>query len=707
MRRNAVSSLPICGLFFVTIALSGCGGVVPSTLLSKSYPLVTVQGVAQVHAGGASQYTADAGGKVDTSVTWAVNGTAGGSSSLGSIDVKGNYSAPSTVPKANVVVISATDTTSHLVGSVNVTLLQLMPVISSANLISADGGKTGTLTVDASSLGASAVVLVNGANAGAVQGRPGVLTATVTSLTGVSSVLVAVQNSGAGAQTSAQQTVPVQVIPTSAHAAARFLSQSTFGFNAGMIQQVEQSGMYAFLAQQFAEPASLIPPVPTTLPAWTNGSAFYFTGGNWWNNVFTGNDQLRQRVALALSEIFVVSESKVNPRYLPLYNNTLAQDAFGNWRTLMKDVTLTAAMGDYLDMWYSAKPAAGQLANENFARESMQLFNLGVNQINMDGSLVLDANGNPIPNYTDANVQAFARAYTGWWPQTSATDGGYNEPLLAVASRHDTNAKTLLNGTVLPAGQTAEEDLDGALDNVFAQSSLPPFLSKQLIQHLVTSNPSPAYVERVANVFVNDGTGVRGNLQAVVQAILMDPEARAMDDPNVSSADFGHLQEPVLWLSHVIIGIGYTGAASVPASSWLTTYNATADMGQAVQTPPSVFSYFTPQTLLPGSDTLLAPEFGLENTSSIASRLDVTSRVVDGVLTGLSMNLTATSSWGQLAATPPALLDQINLVFFDDSMSANLRQTILNAITPMPDMAERARTAIYLAVSSPSFKIRQ
>ena len=245
------------------------------------------------------------------------------------------------------------------------------------------------------------------------------------------------------------------------------------------------------------------------------------------------------------------------------YANLLATDAFSNWYTIMNDVTLSPAMGVYLNMFNSAKPTGTLIANENFARENMQLFNLGLDLINQDGTLQLDGNGNPIPAYTEAQVEAFSRAFTGW---TSANPDGstpttliglnnFYHQMVAVESQHDENPKTLLNGTTLPAGQTAEEDLAGALTNVFEHPNLPPFVCKQLIQHLVKSNPSPEYVSRVAAVFINDGANVRGDMQAVLTAIFTDPEARAGD--TAQQASDGHLREPILYLTGVMRGLGY------------------------------------------------------------------------------------------------------------------------------------------------------
>ena len=228
-------------------------------------------------------------------------------------------------------------------------------------------------------------------------------------------------------------------------------------------------------------------------------------------------------MAFALSHIYVISNDSLGGRATTFYYNILLQDAFANWRQLMTDVTLSPGMGDFLNMANSAKAPAGQIANENFARENMQLFSLGPNLLNADGTPQTDSTGNTLPTYTQAQVQAFARAFTGWTyvpgpGQPPAAfpvySGRMDLPMGAVEDQHDTTSKALLNGTVLPAGQSARQDLDGALDNLFAHPNLPSFICRQLIQYLVTSRPSSAYVARVAAVFVDNGLGVRGDMKS-------------------------------------------------------------------------------------------------------------------------------------------------------------------------------------------------
>jgi uncharacterized protein (DUF1800 family) len=418
---------------------------------------------------------------------------------------------------------------------------------------------------------------------------------------------------------------------------------------------------------------------------------------------------LRQRVAFALSEIFVISSDTDDATTITYYHNTLAQDAFTNFSTIMHDVTLSPGMGDYLNMLNSAKAPAGQIANENYPRELMQLVTIGLNQLNDDGTLQLDSSGNPIPTYTEAQVQAFARAYTGW---TYATVSGgssttfpnktanYFAPMAAVESEHDTTAKTLLNGTVLPAGQTAEEDLSGALANIFAHTNVGPFVCKQLIQHLVTSDPSPAYVSRIAAVFANNGSGVRGDMQAVIRAILEDTEARAGDTN--PAYDGGHLREPMLWMTNYLRAVGFTNTDV--NGSYYSLSNYSNNLNERPYRSGSVFNFFPPSYVIPQT-TLNAPEFDLENTASAILRLSLADSLVNNKITGFTTDLSATSTLGLIAAASPAnLVDTLSTMFMHGQMPTDMRTEILNTISGL-GTAQQVRVAVYLVITSSQYKV--
>jgi uncharacterized protein (DUF1800 family) len=375
----------------------------------------------------------------------------------------------------------------------------------------------------------------------------------------------------------------------------------------------------------------------------------------------------------------------------------------------MKDVALSPAMGGYLNMLNSAAPAAGQIANENFARENMQLFTLGLNQLNQDGTLQLDGSGNPIPTYSQAQVQAFARAYTGWtlantngstvttFPNNS---GDYNDPMVAVAKYHDTTSKTLLNGTVLAAGGTAQADLTGALTNIFNDSNVGPFVCTQLIQHLVTSTPSPAYVSRVAAVFANNGNGVRGDMKAVLTAILTDQEARAGDTN--ASYDGGHLREPILFITAMIRGLGFTNTDT--NGSYFSLSGKSSPLNEEPYRANSVFNFFPPDYVIPGT-TLNAPEFDIENTATAVLRLSLADAIVNNKISSFNVDLSNTSSLGVMAANPATLVDYLGMLLMHSQMPSNMRTTIINTITPLTSNAQRVRIAIYLIVTSSHYKV--
>jgi uncharacterized protein (DUF1800 family) len=550
------------------------------------------------------------------------------------------------------------------------------------------------------------VSAANGAEAGSISS-----TGVYTPPTSISANLPVTITATSQVEPSSTGSLTVTLVSVPAAAAARLLEQSTFGPTDALIAHVQTIGLSAFIDEQLALPPSLIPLVPATLPARCTGNAPICIDEDWWNNAINAPDQLRQRVANALGEQFVISYREANGAFVPPYVNMLVTDAFGNWSTIMKDVTLSPGMGEYLNMVNSGKPPAGQIANENFARENMQLFNLGTNLLNQDGTLQTDSSGNPIPAYTEAQVEAFSRVFTGWtWaaPNGGATpfpnwNADPSVPMVAIESAHDTTSKVLLN-TTLPAGQTAEQDLAGAIQDVFNHPNVGPFVAVRLIQHLVKSNPTPAYVGRIAAVFANDGTGVRGNMAAVVKAILLDPEARAGDtNPVVTD---GYMREPLLWTANVLRALNATPKPGVTDDS---AYNALdtfpASQGETIFGSPTVFNFYPPQFGL--MDTgLNAPQFALETSATIMQKLTLASNIVNNLVGALSVNLSATSPLGVLAASGDGLLlDELNTLFMHGQMSSSMRTAIENVISQTTDPAQKVRMAVYLVITSTQYKI--
>ena len=357
--------------------------------------------------------------------------------------------------------------------------------------------------------------------------------------------------------------------------AIRFLEQSSFGPTPATIQAVMQQGIPAYLQAQFAATATNDDGLPGSNPDASIGclgqpvtsicyrdkyTAFPLEV-RFYQNALTEPDQLRQRVALALSEIWVVSANSLTSTYaLATYNQILLDDAFGNYRDLMQQITLSPAMGTYQNVVNNARASGDQRPNENYARELMQIFTIGVNQIDSSGQPVTSG-GKPVPNYDQSVIEAMARVFTGYTyaaqsgakPSTFNNTPYYNAPMVPVESLHDTGSKSIVNGQLLPSGQTAEQDVAAALDAIFKHPNIGPYVSRLLIQNLVTANPSPAYVQRVAAVFANDGQGVRGDLKAVVQAILLDSEARGAVKTDPS---YGKLREPAVILPAILRGVG-------------------------------------------------------------------------------------------------------------------------------------------------------
>ena len=511
-------------------------------------------------------------------------------------------------------------------------------------------------------------------------------------------------------------TTPISVMTY--NEAGRFLEQASFGPSPSSIAHLQSIGFDAWLTEQFNIPqAYSLYSAAVDIPTVQN--QFYY-------NALTGPDQLRQRTAFALEQIWVISSNKVgDPNGFVPWQNMMEQDAFGNYRQLMNDVTLNPAMGVYLDMVNNDAPVNGINANpnENYARELLQLFTVGVNLLNPDGTLQLDASHNPIPTYDESVVQGFAHVFTGWTFPTrpSATPhrhnpvyyglAPYGSPMVVVdETDHDsTNTKKLLGTTVLPAGQSSNKDLSDAMDNIFQHANVGPFVCQQLIEHLVKSNPSPAYVGRVAAVFADDGTGTRGNLRAVAKAILMDPEARAEDFsalPNLVDANDGHLREPALFTVGALRALNSSDSGSSLA-------NRGAGMGQNVLTPGSVFNFFPPDYVIPmnyfpispPAQAPFGPEFAIETPLTATQRVNFINDVVYGSLRP-SVNATL-QSYVPLAGNPSALVDVLNVQFMHGQMSQAMHDRIVTSVSAYAASSPmlRVQAAVYLVLSSPQWQV--
>lgn len=491
--------------------------------------------------------------------------------------------------------------------------------------------------------------------------------------------------------------------------ADRFLEQTTFGPTTRLVSTMSETGTSYFLTNQLAMPPTLFADPAGTE---TNDTPLE---GRYYVQLVNAPDQLRQRVVFALQQIFVISSlTDSTPQEYTPYLNILENDAFTNYRTIMEDVTLSPAMGIYLDMVNNDKATATTHANENYAREMMQLFTIGLAMLNQDGTQQLDANGNAIPTFTQNTVDEFAAAYTGWTFPTMPgavlmkhNPAYYTGQMVAFESNHDETAKQLLtypgaaSGGLLPANQTAEVDLEGALDNIFNHPNVPPFVSKILIQHLVTSNPSPAYVQRVAAVFTNNGFGVRGDMTAVITAILTDPEARRGDVAADELPTDGHLQEPILYITGLLRAFGATTDGSN-----LTSQGGA--MGQTALSSGSVFNFYAPSYVIPQT-SLLGPEFQILTTATTLARANFANSFVFGTSLGTGATVSF-SSYATEAANPATLLASLNNLMLHGTMPAAMQSSILTAMQAVPTGAnqalQQAETAIYLIATSSEYQVQ-
>ncbi len=543
---------------------------------------------------------------------------------------------------------------------------------------------------------------------------------------------------------------PLANLPLTVNDAARFLIQGTFGPTRAEIDALvgkRLADLNAWVSAQIALPASLhLPAVDADYQTYTAilDNPQYSQANRqaaWWKTAVTGPDQLRQRVAFALSEILVVSDTNgmlnTNARALTNYYDILVRGAFGNYRQVLEEVTLSPMMGIYLSSLRNGKATfngAGQVitaADENYAREVMQLFTVGTNLLQPDGTLKLDPLGVPIPTYDNTTITEMAKIFTGWAyysanpvPNFRAEPVNNMQPMMLYPAFHDDRPKTIIAGITIPANQGGTKDLKDTLDALVAHPNTAPFISRQLIQRLVTSNPSPGYVYRVAQAFANNGAGVRGDLAAVTRAILMDHEARS---PEVAAtAAFGKLKEPLLRATAILRA--FDGGAN---NSRFTITNAELTLAQAALRAPTVFNFFEPGYVQPGvlaSAGLVAPEYQIITDTTAISMPNQLWNYIYAGRTGIP-GTTATLNPAEatvgvrfdnsilaMARTPQALVDYANLVLAAGALPKSVTDRFVAAISAMPNSTataygatdlERVRSAIYLTSSVPQGAIQK
>ena len=577
------------------------------------------------------------------------------------------------------------------------------------------------------------------------------------------SLLAACGGGGGGGSSTPPQAAAPPPAPVGKAEAFRFLNQASFGATEAEANRLiglgDSSNAYSrWIDAEISKPTQLLLPTvvaayPNPLPTGFNPATLNtFRQEQWFANALRGEDQLRQRVAFALSQIMVVSQvGALNnlPFATADFHDMLARNAFGNFRTLLEDVTLHPAMGIYLSMLGNRRAAANTnlRPDENYARELAQLFSVGLVQLNLDGSVRTDASGQPIPTFGQVETEGFARVFTGWnWacPSTNPTCtfantrvesfyvANFNQvkPMQLYAEQHEAGTKQLLNYSgvtlpngLMPANQGGAKDLADALDNIFNHPNVGPFISKQLIQRLVTSNPSRAYVQRVAERFNNDGSGRRGNLEAVIRAILLDAEAR--NPP--AGAVAGKLKEPLLRLTQFWRAYGVTSTSGkLGVARNFSGGTPTAQFGQGQGMSPSVFNFFSPSYAPPGEIAdggYVSPEMQLGTEILAASSANyfytqafTRTQAQAATLNADDMYITTTDELA-VANDSEALVNRVaeRLLGGAGQMSAALKaetkaqieRTTVPTTNPNTALATRTGDAIYFVVTSPDFALQR
>ncbi len=677
------------------------GNVVNVTVTAAAVTVAVNPTAANLPAGGSLTLAATVTGSANTAVTWAVNGTTGGSASIGFISPAGVYTAPSPAPSPQTVTVRATSVANGIsFAQSSVTITNPAPTVKVAVVPTTATLVTGTPRTFVATVTGAANPSVNWSVNGVAGGsattgfitKGGVYTAPglVPSPATVTVRATSVANAAAYGQSVV--TVAAPPTPVAWLNGARFLEQSSFGPKPSSLREVETHGIPASLEQQLAMPVTAIPAAAqASVGALRHWQLHHYSAAP---------DQLRQRMAYTLSQIVVTSGNKlVNADEIVPWLNLLQQHAFGNYRNLLRDITRSPSMGKYLDLANSNKPGAGRGANENYPRELLQLFTIGLWELNLDGTLKLDIGNAPIPTYDQATVAQVALALTGWTYATAPGNTPQNNnweyfgaPMESRQANHDTNSKTFLSCT-LPAGQTVEQDLEGLLDCLMQHPNLAPFIATRLIRSLVTSNPSGGYVQRVAQKFENNGSGVRGDLAAVLRAILLDPEARQ----DVAGSTHGRLKDPILHLT------GFVRALNGQFNPGQQLTYLFDNLGQSVLNPPSVFSWFSPLYRVPRSP-LFGPEFQIYSPTEATLRGNFMHALLSAQVGGdVTLDLSPFQPYGN---DLPGLVEAVNQRLLYGRMSPAMKQVLITAATPGYDAKTRIETVLYLTALSAQYSVQ-
>ncbi|HEY8878571.1 MAG TPA: DUF1800 family protein [Roseateles sp.] len=651
-------------------------------------------------------------------VSWTVNGIAGGNATVGTVSDRGLYTAPATVPMQSGVTVTATSTAYPAKsGSITLSITQVQPRLWGISPTAVPAGAF-TLKLNGAYFPTNVAVKIGDLQATVTRVSATQLLASATApstwlgktqpvqvwATGLGSIGSDVVNlsisatapapaptpapapspspapSPAPAPAPAPSPAPGPGLGTANLAAARFLEQASFGPNATAVARVQSLGQAAWLTEQFA-----MAETPVATP--TDGSTST-VASQMLNRLTDAPDQLRQRVAYALAQVIVISANKnIYADEIAPHLRTLSKHAFGNYRTLLEEVARSPQMGKYLDLANSNKPLGGSAANENFARELMQLFTIGLVKLNADGTPQLDLAGRTIPTYDQSTIQQVALALTGWTYVGTGTNNweNFSGPMVLREVNHDQRAKSFL-GCNLAASQGTDADLKATLDCLFQHPNTPPFVSLRLIRQLVKSNPSPAYVQRVATVFTNNGSGVRGDLRAVVRAILLDAEARN----DTAGANDGRLRDP---MQHIAATLRALNGGFQPGNNLGWEIGRT---GQTPLTPPSVFGHYSQLFRLPQT-TLSAPEFQIYTPTEATLRGNFLWALLTQPGGNMRINL---QPFTAVANDTTALINAVDQALLWGRMPAAMRQSLANAINAQYDATQRVQVALYLTLLS-------
>ncbi len=647
-----------------------------------------------VSLGATRQFAATVANSSNMAVTWTVNGITGGNSTVGTVSASGLYAAPAALPTPATVTVRATSVASpSAYADAQVTLSAGPPVTVTVSPTAAtvSTGNTQAFAATVTNSANTAVTWsVNGVAGGnstvGTIGSSGLYTAPAVapspSIVTITAASLASPTAQATASVTIQAPAPV-ALPNLSH--ARFLEQAAFGPTASDLQQVGQLGYSAWIDQQFA-----MAETPFNVGADVNVAR-----ANWLWRMAHAPDQLRQRVVAALAKIIVISANKnIYANEIVPYYQTLSRNAFGNYRTLLGEITISPQMGKYLDLANSTKPGTGSGANENYPRELLQLFSMGLVKLNPDGTPVPNS-----PSYTQADVAQLARALTGWtYPTAPGGAPGMNNwenfsgNMEARENNHDTTAKSFL-GCAIPSGKTVAVETGLALDCIFAHANVGPFIALRLIRDLVTSNPSAAYVGRVAAAFNDNGQGIRGDMKAVVKAILLDPEARN----DVAPADSGRLKDPHYHFASFVRQLNGQVSPAIQLSYLFD------QMGQMPLTPPSVFAFYSALYRIPRVP-LNGPEFQIYTpTESVLRANFFYSILTNQGGSDVSVDL---APFQAVAGNITSLIDTVDAKLLYGRMPATMKQSIAKALATASDNNQRVVTALYLTVLSGQYAVQ-